>query len=478
MTNRVSYPDAHGKEVGMGLTAEMGRFVGSLRYDMLPPDAAKIVRLGFTDCIACMITGWNEPVTRTAARGLGIIHDGPNTPISALEAPAPERALILGVAAHAIDYDDTGLAGHPSAILVPTILSEAAETGADGRAMITAYVAGYELWAEATRRDADQHHRKGWHPTAMFGTIAAAGAVASLRGHDAAMATRTIGIAASLAGGIVGNFGSMTKPYQVGRAAQSGLLAARLAEVGLTSTATAIEDDLGFLRAISPKGNVDTTTPARFGQEWGILRAGINIKLYPVCYAVHRALDALIDLRKTRPVKADEIEAIDLEIGETQAEILRVHRPTNGLDAKISGEFAMASAIVAGACGNAELTDAFVNRPEVQDLIRKVRIVTTAERDDHEPAHSPFDRVTLHLRGGEALTSEAVKRPRGHFQRGVETEAMWAKFADCVKPTLGEAGTRALFEAIQELDRMTSIADFGLFPRPQAGSANAKASAA
>jgi len=447
----------------MGLTADMGRFVAELRYDTLPADAVKTVRLGFTDCIACMITGWNEPVTRTAARGLGIVHDGAS-PIANLQAPAPERALVYGVASHAIDYDDTGLAGHPSAILVPTILAEAAESGADGRAMVTAYVAGYELWAETTRRDDDQHHRKGWHPTAMFGTIAAAGAVSSLRGHDAAMATRTIGVAASLAGGIVGNFGSMTKPYQVGRAAQSGLLAARLAEAGLTSTDTAIEDDLGFLRAISPKGQVDTKSPANFGKDWGILRAGINIKLYPVCYAVHRAIDAVIDMRKTKPVKPDEIEAIELEIGETQAEILRVHRPTNGLDAKISGEFAMASAIVAGACGNAELTDAFVNRPDVQDLIRKVRVVTTSERDDHEPAHSPFDRVTLHLRGGTTLTTEPVARPRGHFQRGVETEAMWAKFEDCVKPTLGERGTRTLFDAIQGLDRMTSVDGFGIFP--------------
>jgi aconitate decarboxylase len=405
-----------------------------------------------------------HPVTRTAARGLGITHDGAKTPISALQAPAPERALIYGVASHAIDFDDTGLHGHPSAILVPTIMSEAAELGADGRAMITAYVAGYELWADATHRDPDQHHRKGWHPTAMFGTIAAAGAVSSLRGHDAAMATRTIGIAASLAGGVVGNFGSMTKPYQVGRAAQSGLLAARLAEAGLTSTDTAIEDDLGFLRAVSPKGQVDTKTPAAFGKDWGILRAGINIKLYPVCYAVHRAIDGVIALRKQNPINPAEVEAIDLEIGETQAEILRVHRPTNGLDAKISGEFAMASAIVAGACGNAELTDAFVNRPDVQDLIRKVRIVTTSERDEHEPAHSPFDRVTLHLRGGKTLTTEPVTRPRGHFQRGVETEALWAKFEDCVKPALGAHGTRALFDAIQTLDTMKSVADFGIFP--------------
>jgi 2-methylcitrate dehydratase PrpD len=448
----------------MGLTADMGRFLARLRFETLPADAIKTVRMGFTDCIAVMVAGWQEPVTRITAHGLGVMHDGANTPISALQAPAPERALIYGVASHAIDYDDTGLAGHPSAILVPTILSEAAETGASGRAMIAAYVGGYELWAEMTRRDPDQHHRKGWHPTAMFGTIAAAGAASVLRGHDAAMATRTIGVAASLAGGIVGNFGSMTKPYQVGRAAQSGLLAARLAEAGLTSTDTAIEDDLGFLRAVSPKGAVDTKSPSAFGEDWAILKNGVNIKLYPVCYAIHRALDAVIDMRARTPIKADEVEAIDLEIGETQAEILRVHRPTNGLDAKISGEFAMASAIVAGACGQSELTDLFVNRRDVQDLIGKVRIRTTPEKDDHEPAHSPFDRVTLTMRGGGTLTTEAVTRPRGHFQRGVETEKLWGKFEDCTKPTLGERGARALFDTIQGLERISSVADFNLFP--------------
>jgi 2-methylcitrate dehydratase PrpD len=449
----------------MGLTKDMGRFLATLRYEALPPEAIKTVRLGFTDCVACLVTGWKEPVTRTVARGLGILHDGANTPISSLQAAAPDRALIYGVASHAIDYDDTGLAGHPSAILVPTILAEAAESGSDGRKMITAYIGGYELWAEMTRREPDQLHRKGWHPTAMLGTIAAAGAVSVLRGHDAEMATRTLGVAASLAGGIVGNFGSMTKPYQVGRAAQTGLLAARLAEAGLTSTETAIEDDLGFLRALSPKGAVDTKGASALGKEWGILRTGINIKLYPVCYAIHRALDAVIDMRAKSPVKPEDVEAIDLEIGQTQAEILRVHRPTNGLDAKISGEFAMASAIVAGACGNAELTDAFVNRRDVQDLIGKVRFHTTLDRDQLEPAHSPFDRVSLVLKNGSKLTTEAVTRPRGHFERGVEAEKMWMKFEDCAKPALGERGARSLFDTIQNLERLGSVADFGIFPQ-------------
>jgi len=86
-----------------------------------------------------------------------------------------------------------------------------------------------------------------------------------------------------------------------------------------------------------------------------------------------------------------------------------------------------------------------------------------AERDPLEPAHSPWDRVSVVFRDGHALTSEPVKRPRGHFERGVEREKLWEKFADCTIPMLGETAARALFEAVQGLDRMTSVADFGLF---------------
>src|SRR5262249_34000746 len=140
---------------------------------------------------------------------------------------APELALVYGTAAHALDFDDTALSGHPSAILVPTILAEAQEVGADGEAMIVAYVVGYEVWAELIGRDKDQHHGKGWHPTAVFGAIAAAAASASLRKLNESQSANAIGIAASLASGVVANFGSMTKPFQVGHAAQSGITASR-----------------------------------------------------------------------------------------------------------------------------------------------------------------------------------------------------------------------------------------------------------
>src|SRR5262245_34544942 len=300
----------------MGLTRQIGDFVAGVRFDRLPPDCVKTVCIGFTDCVAVMIPGWSEPVTRAVAHGLGHeIAERPNKPLLGVRAPAPDRALIYAVAAHALDYDDTGLLGHPSAILVSAIIAEANEVGADGKAMVAAYVAGYEVWAELIRRDQHQHHGKGWHPTAMFGALAAAAASASLRKFDAERASHAVAMAASLAGGVVANFGSMTKSLQVGRAAQAGLIATRMVEAGMTASMDAIEHDVGFLRAISPKGAVDTESDAALGKDWAILRHGLNVKLYPVCYAVHRALDAVLDLQETARVSPDDIQSVAVELG-------------------------------------------------------------------------------------------------------------------------------------------------------------------
>ena len=448
----------------MGLTREIGEFVSGLRFEKLPPESIKTVCTGFTDCVAVIMPGWIEPVSRIAAQSYGNAVHLSNRPLQGVRASAPDLALIYATAAHALDYDDTGLSGHPSAVLVSAILAEASETAADGKAMIAAYVAGYETWGELVRRDKDQLHNKGWHPTCMYGAPAAAAAAASLRGLNAAQASQAVAMAASFAAGIVANFGSMTKPLQVGRAAQSGLLAARLVEAGMTSSQTAIEDDVGFLRAISPNGAVDTKSPAKLGQDWAILRHGLNVKLYPMCYCTHRVLDATIDMQKQRHFKPDDIAAITIEIGETETKILRVSRPQTGLEAKFSGEFAAAAAVIAVQCGLAELTDGFVRRADIQGLIAKVHRTLMTEKDPEEPAHSPFNRVRMMLRDGNEIVSEPVYKARGHFKKPVDRERLWDKFNDCSAGALEASEARALFDALQKLPQLKSAPELGLLP--------------
>lgn len=442
----------------MGLTKAIGGFITTVDAERVPASAVPIVTTGFTDCVAVLLAGLAEPVTRTVASTVQSPIDlSAVARFAAGKAYAPDLALIYGTAAHALDYDDTGLAGHPSAVLVPTILAQAQEVDAGGAAMIAAYVAGYEVWADLIRRDADQHHGKGWHPSAVFGAVAAAAAAGVLRRLSEDQARQAVGIAASLAGGVVANFGSMTKPFHLGRAAQSGLLAARLAAAGMTAAPDTIEHDLGFLRAISPRGKVNTADDGQLGNDWRILRNGVNIKLYPMCYAIHRALDAMIDLRAAHGFSAADVGEVRVELGENQAAILRNHRPQSGLDAKFSAEFAMAAAATVGRCTRAELDDSFVLRPDIQSFLGKVGLSTIAERDIDEPAHSPYDRVHVALRDGRTVTSEPVSHPRGHFKRSINAKALREKFQDCATGIVDSTAADRMFDTLQNLSRLTSV---------------------
>ena len=343
----------------MPLTQEISRFVAGLSFEQLPAEAVEITRTGFIDTIATMIAGAHDDAPQLLRKALNPPPGEATLYFTGETAPAPEAAWINGTAAHALDYDDVAVRGHPSTVLVPAILAEAEALGLSGNDMIAAYVAGYETWAELARRDPGHHHSKGWHPTGIFGAIAAAAACARLRRLDVAHTCHALGVAASQSAGLMANFGTMTKPFHAGRAAHSGLVSARLAEAGFTAAPDALEHPQGFLAAVSPEGLVDRESPAALGRDWHIARNRLSIKKYPACYGAHRALDGMLDLLEKRPLKPEEIARITTSISKTRALILRNHRPQTGLEGKFSMEFAMAAAVIARRASLAEFTDGF-----------------------------------------------------------------------------------------------------------------------
>jgi 2-methylcitrate dehydratase PrpD len=414
------------------LTKALGQFVADLSPNLLPQQAEQVARLGFIDTIATMIAGRQEDsvriMTETLAPG-----DGPATlTFGDRKAPAPEAAWINGTAAHALDYDDVALRGHPSTVLVPAILAEAEHLGCSGAEMITAYVAGYETWAELFRRDTGLLHQKGWHPTGLYGAVGAAAACARLHRLDAEKSAIAIALGASQAAGLMANFGTMTKPFHAGKAAHAGIMAARLAEAGFTANTDALEHPQGFLHAISPTGTEDRASISKAGRDWAILTQGLGIKKYPTCYCTHRAIDGMLALAADSKVKAADVEKITVEISDYFATVLRNHQPDTGLAAKFSMEFCMASGIVAQRVGLRELTDEFVQRPDVQALMRKVEIVTTSVHDPALPGAAPHDLVTVTLADGRVLAGEPVARATGHPSRPLGEQQIYDKFVDCL----------------------------------------------
>ncbi len=401
----------------MPLTQALGQFIADLSPNRIPEAAMRTAQLGSIDCIGTMIAGRNEDAVRILKNVLAPPPGLSSLTFGAESGPAPEAAWINGTAAHALDYDDVGLRGHPSTVLVPAILAEAEALDASGADMLTAYVAGYETWAELFRRDSGLLHKKGWHPTGLYGAVGAAAACAKLRRLDAGRAAMAIALGASQSAGLMANFGTMTKPFHAGRAAHAGVMAARLAEAGFTASQDALEHPQGFLHAISPDGTEDRLSEPRPGDRWALITEGLGIKKYPTCYCTHRAIDGMLDLVAAHPVRPDDVKKVSVGISDYFATVLRNHQPSTGLAAKFSIEFAMASAIVARRVGLRELTDEFVQRADIQALMRRVATTTTTDYDPDLPGAAPADTVCIEL--GSARQYRAPRSPaRPAIRRG------------------------------------------------------------
>ena len=429
----------------------------------VPAEAARIVQTGFIDTVATMIAGRDEPVVgivrrfvaarRSTAREARVL-------FGAEMAAAADAALINATAGHALDYDDVALGGHPSTVMVPALMAEGEHLGSSGADVVRAYLVGYEVWAELLSREPDAYHLKGWHPTGVLGTVGAAAAVAHLHKLPAADCRHALSLAASMASGLVANFGTMTKPLHAGRAAACAIEAVRLAAMGLTAAPDAFEHHAGYLAALSPKGRADRDRPAHLGRELRILDAGLSIKKYPMCYATHRVIDAVLDLATAHNVNAADVRAVNASIGVAQASMLRNHAPVTGLEAKFSLEFAVAAALVARKVGLAQLTDGFVAEAPVREAMGKVRIATVDTHCPLEPVFALTDRVELELHDGRKLDSGEVRFARGNAKLPLRESDLKAKFFDCAAGA-ASFDASAVYEGLSTLGAQTSLRHIG-----------------
>lgn len=446
-----------------GLTAQIADFIAG-PAPVLDAGVLQTVRTGFIDTVAVLRAGAQEPVVQALRRWIEATAPQGGTSSVLLgpqRLPSREAARLNATAGHALDYDDVGLMGHPSVVLVPALLAEGERLRASGLRLMQCYVTGYEVWAELIARDQDRHHAKGWHPTAVFGIVAVAAAIAALRGLDAATARHALGLAATMAAGLTANFGAMAKPFHAGQAAAGGIDAVDLAQAGMTAAPDVLEHHAGFLAAISPAGRVDRspcTVP--LAQQRRIATLGLSVKKYPMCFATHRVIDGVLDLARAHAIAPADVEAVHATIGRTQAGMLRNHQPVTALEGKFSLEFAVAAALVHRQVGLQQLQDAVVNAPDVQALMPRVRIAITDTVCPHEPTLALSDRVVIAMRDGRLLDSGEIAETRGGLLQPLLPGELQAKFMDC---TAGQPDRDALWE---RLCRLETLPDISLLPTP------------
>jgi 2-methylcitrate dehydratase PrpD len=442
------------------LTSDIAKFVASISASAVPERCNFGARIGMLDCVGTMIAGANEEAVRLVAQIVPAYtgNDGAPEIPGGRNLSAGDAALVNGVAAHVLDYDDVGMDGHPSAALTPAILAEGWTLGSSGEEAVAAYVAGYEVWALLQELEPGALHERGFHPTAIWGTLSAAAACARLNRLNAEETTNAIAIAASLAAGTVANFGTMTKSLHAGRTAQSGVLAARLSKSGFTASPDVLEHKAGFMYSHTHAGSPAVTRGDwGLGQNWRLEKMGINIKRYPMCYATHRSIDAVLDLAAEHNLDPNAVDEINVRIGDAQDLMLRNREPKTALEAKFSIEFAVASALVARKVGLKELDDGFVRRDDIIETMRKVKRSVTEERMADMPPFAPDDRVSIRLKSGREIRHEPVVRPKGHWQKPLTEAELREKFLDCTEGRLGRKQAEALFEKLNNLEDVASL---------------------
>lgn len=438
------------------LTAALGASIAALKQ--VPARAREIAAMGIADAVGVMFAAAQEPVVRvTRELALEGAPQGVSSVLlSATRTRTSDATFINSVAAHALAMDDVAIGCHPSSMLMPALLAQGEALGASGAQVLDAYVAGYEVLAELAAREPDALHSTGWHPTGLLGPVAVAGAVGHLLGLDAQQMAHALGIAASMTGGLQGNFGTSAKAFHVGRASTAGLLAARLAQRGVDAASDALEAPKGLLRTISPKERVDLSSPLSAKREPRIVTNGLSIKKYPVCYSTHRVADAAIDIARQPGFALDDVERVEVAIGTGQAAMARHQRPRTSLEARYSVEFTVASGLVAQAAGFAQLQQGFIDLPAVQRLLSATSVTRIDERSTDDPIFSPSDRVRVFTRSGRVFDSGEVRYPRGHAQLPVSTQELRTKFVDCAQRG-GFADAGPLFDRLMNLAALGNV---------------------
>ncbi|WEX12471.1 MmgE/PrpD family protein [Chelativorans sp. AA-79] len=442
----------------MSLSQNIGTFVSELSGLTPPEGCFTAARLGMTDCVGVMLAGAGMEGPAIVAASVAET-SGPSAPQigSARRLSPRDAALVNGTAAHVLDFDDMAMDAHPSAVLTPAILAVGAAYDCSGEDAIRAYIAGYEVWALLQDISNRVHLQdRGLHPTGIFGPIAAAAACAYLRKLGPERTANAVGVAASFGGGIVANFGSMTKSLHSGWASQAGVVAADLAAGGFTASSDVLEHRLGFIHAYFPEIEQIDTSLAMPNGAWRLDRRGVNIKRYPVCYLMHRTIDSMIDLVTEAAIDPDSVREIRVNTGQTQLAVLRNHEPKTGLAAKFSMEFAMASALVARNVGLSQVADDFVARPDVAAAMGKVRPMAEAG-SSRGPAAG--DEISVVLNSGEIVNGRPIRFPKGSWKNRISEAEFEVKFLDCASQRNSGADAKSLFQKLIRLDAQKSLRD-------------------
>lgn len=411
------------------ITRQIAEFITSHPNFGADPDCRQLVRRALLDTMACAIGGANEPASRLAmslAQGTdGNVRIWANGQTTSAEL----AAFINGVSGHVLDFDDVTapMRGHPSIAMLPALVAVAEDRNLTMNRVECAYAVGFELICRFSHAFADGHYARGWHTTPTIGGLGAVGALCHLLGLGATQTVHAFGLAMTQLAGTRGNFGSMAKSVQAGQASRTALFAVQLAEQGFDAPEDALDGDQGLLALYTDQTDFGRTLSDLGEAQPELLRAGIEVKKYPLCYATHRAIDGILDLKaEYSDLTLSNVTRAVIQ-GSPRAFMPLIHsRPQTGLEGKFSMEYAVAAALLDGEVVLGAFLDDKVQRPQIRTAFERIEV----HRQAQGSLLPRWTEITLETEDGQTLTKR-VDGLRGSAELPLSEDDLRAKVLDC-----------------------------------------------
>jgi 2-methylcitrate dehydratase PrpD len=432
------------------VTAALAARISALRLGDLPPAALTVAKQCLLDWIGVALAGRHEPLVRILLDELAPADDPAGVAIlgHARRARLDDAVLINGAMGHALDFDDVIMPmGHPTVPVAPVVFALAEQRRASGAEALIAFIAGVETECRIARLLGPSHYAKGWHTTATTGTFGAAAAAARLLSVSGAALTHAFGLAGTQAAGLKSCFGTMSKPLHPGKAAQNGLLAARLAARGFTSDTDILASDQGFAATQSSTadpaaGLADRAAP------WVIEAL---FKYHAACYLTHDSIEAANALRAEEGVTPDAIDSVTVKVPAGHLGVCNIQDPQTGLECKFSLRMTTALALAGeDTFQDALFSDAVARRPDLVALRSRVTI---------DPTQTGRGcAVTVRLADGRTLSRTGdVSQPLRDL--ALQQQKLERKFRHLATPALGEARAARVVELCGTLETLTDLGE-------------------
>lgn len=446
-------------KLGMDETQNLCKFVLGTDYSDIPEPVIDHAKRMILDTIGVSLAATGnedvdivETVKASSSKG-DLSGESPGNFVlgERITLPLKKAVFINGYKAHSLDFDDVheGMGGHPSAPILPVVLGIGAKMNATGEDILQAFVVGVETELALGAVLNPGLYERGWHPTAILGHIGSAVAAGSLLDLNLTELQHAVGISASQAGGIKGNFGTMTKPYHVARAARSGIEAATLSEAGVTAGDDILERSFGgYIDLFKGSTPADNDELNLLGKDWRLLSA--DVKKYPCCGSTHAPIDATLSLMGKEDVDPDAIQNITITEHPNRLPHTNNPNPTTGLEAKFSVQYVVARALIDEDIWLDDFNSDAIKNETVRAIMDKVDVKPNEDAFiDH-----PFGaKVKIELVDGR---SYEYRENRADL---VPDPVLEQKYRRCANTVLSENQTAEGLQLVRDLENLGDVSD-------------------